>query len=88
MVNKPFRYISDNILASSTFGCVKMSDFVPNIRPLKRIVSKQKVYGDAALNETTFRSFVNGDFDVYDRPLNLLWAVDTERNHHWEMRQA
>ena len=64
-----------------------MSDFVPNNRHLSKVLifsfhSKktaaeahrelQKVYGDAALSETTcrdwFRRFKDGDFDVDDRP--------------------
>ena len=64
-----------------------MSDFVSNIRYLREVLilsfySKktaaeahrelQKVYGDAALSETTcrywFRRFKDGDFDVDDRP--------------------
>ena len=64
-----------------------MSDFVPNNRHLRKVLifffhSKktateahreiQKVYGDAALSETTFRDwfrhFTDGDFDVDDRP--------------------
>ena len=64
-----------------------MSDFVPNNRHLREVLifffhSKktaaeahrelQKVYGDAALSETTcrdwFRRFKDGDFDVDDRP--------------------
>ena len=87
MVNKPFWHISDFVLASYTFGYVKMSDFVPNNRHLREVLifffhSKktaaeanwelQKVYGDAALSETTcrdwFRRFKDGDFDVDDRP--------------------
>ena len=63
-----------------------MSDFVPNNRHLREVLlfffySKktaaeahrelQKVYGDAALSETTcrdwFRRFKDGDFDVDDR---------------------
>ena len=70
MVNKPFRYISDFVLASYTFGCVKMSDFVPNNRHSRQLLifffhSKktaaeahqelQKVYRDATLSETTCR---------------------------------
>ena len=66
---------------------MKMSDFVPNYRNLREVLifffhSKktaaeahrelQKVYGDAALSETTcrdwFRRFKDGDFDVDDRP--------------------
>ena len=65
-----------------------MSDFVPNNRHLRKVLifflhSKQtateahrelqKVYGDAALSETTcrdwFRRFKDGDFEVDDRPL-------------------
>ena len=87
MVNKPFWQISDFVLASYTFACVKMSDFVPNNRHLlevlifffhtKKTAAKahrdlQKVYEDAALNETTcrdwFHRFKDGDFDVDDRP--------------------
>ena len=64
MVNKPLLHISDFATASYTFGCVKMSDFVPNNRHLRKVLifffhSKkttveahrelQKVYGDAAL---------------------------------------
>ena len=64
-----------------------MSDFVPNNHHLREVLifffhSKktaaeahrelQKVYGDAALSETTcrdwFRRFKDGDFDVDDRP--------------------
>ena len=64
-----------------------MSDFVPNNRHLREVLicffhSKktvaeahrelQKVYGDAALNETTwhdwFCRFKDGDFNVDDRP--------------------
>ena len=64
-----------------------MSDFVPNNRHLREVLifffhSKKtateahreilKVYGDAALSETTcrdwFRRFKDGDFDVDDRP--------------------
>ena len=64
-----------------------MSDFVPNNRHLLEVLiffihSKktaaeahrefQKVYGDAALSETTCRDwsrrFKDGDFDVDDRP--------------------
>ena len=47
-----------------------MSDFVPNNRYLHREL--QKVYGDAALSETTcsdwFRRFKDGDFYVDERP--------------------
>ena len=87
MVNKPFWHISDVVLAPYTFSCVKMSDFMPNNRHLREMLifffhSKktaaevhrelQKVYGDAALSETTcrdwFRRFKHGDFDVDDRP--------------------
>ena len=72
MVNKPFWQISDLVLASYTFGCVKMSDFVPNNRHLRNVLifffhSKkmaaeahwklQKNYGDAAVCETRFRSW-------------------------------
>ena len=86
MVNKPFRHIRDFALASYTFGCVKMSDFMPNNHHLRKVLifffhSKkttaeahrqlQKVYGDAALSETTccdwFPRFKDGDFDVDDR---------------------
>ena len=75
MVNKSFQYISGFVLASYTFGCEKMSDIVPNNS--KKTAAEahrehQKVYGDAALSETTcrdwFRRFKNGDFDVDDRP--------------------
>ena len=64
-----------------------MSDFVPNNRHLRKVLifilhSKkmadgahrelQKVYGDAALRETTcrdwFRRLKDGDFDIDDRP--------------------
>ena len=87
MVSKPFRHISDFVLASYTFGRVKMSDFVTNNRHLREELilffpSKktaagahrelQKVYGDAALSETTsrnwFRRFKDDDFHVDDRP--------------------
>ena len=87
MVNKPFLHISDFVLASYTFGCVKMSNFVPSNRHLRGVLifffhSKktaavahrelQKVYGGAALSETTCRNwfsrFKANDFDVDDRP--------------------
>ena len=64
-----------------------MSDFVPNNRNLQEVLSFffhskktafeahrkiQKVYGDAALSEKTyrdwFRRFKDGDFDGDDRP--------------------
>ena len=72
MVNKPFWHISDFVLASYTFGCVKISDFVPNNRHLREVLifffySKktvdeahwklQKVYEDAARSETTCRDW-------------------------------
>ena len=38
MVNKPFWHISDFVLASYTFGCVEISDFVPNIRHLREVL--------------------------------------------------
>ena len=72
MVNKPFWHISDFVLPSYTFGCVKMSDFVPNNRHLRGVLifffhSKktaveahrklQKFYGDAALSETSCRDW-------------------------------
>ena len=66
---------------------MKMFDFVPNNRNLREVLNfifhskkkvaeahreLQKVYGDAALSESTFRNwfrhFKDGDFDVYDRP--------------------
>ena len=74
-------------MASYTFGCLKVSDFVPNNRHLREVLifffhakksaaeahrEFQKVYGDAAISETTcrdwFRRFKDGDFDVDDRP--------------------
>ena len=70
MVNNPLWHISDFILASYTFACVKMSDFVRNNRHLWEVLifflhSKktsaeahrelQTVYGDDALSETTWR---------------------------------
>ena len=72
MVNKTFWHISDFVLASYTFGCVKMSNFVSNNRHLREMLifffhSKktaaeahrelQKVYEDAALSETTCRDW-------------------------------
>ena len=69
MENKPFWHISDFVLASYIFGCVKVFDFVPNNRHLREVLifflhSKkttaeahqelQKVYVDAALSETTY----------------------------------
>ena len=68
MVNKRFWHISDFVLASYTFGCVEMSDFVANNRHLWEVLifffhsnktateahqELQKVYGDAALCKTT-----------------------------------
>ena len=38
MVDKPFWHISDFVLASYTFGCVKMSDFVPNNRHFQEVL--------------------------------------------------
>ena len=38
MVNKPFWHIIDFVLASYTFGCVKMSYFVPNNRHLRQVL--------------------------------------------------
>ena len=38
MLNKPFWHISDYVLASYTFSCVKMSDFVPNNRHLQEML--------------------------------------------------
>ena len=38
MVNKPFWHISDFVLASYTFSCVEMSDFVPNNRYLREVL--------------------------------------------------
>ena len=38
MVNIPFWHISDFVLASYNFGCVKMSDFVPNNRHLREVL--------------------------------------------------
>ena len=80
-------HISDFVMASYSFGCVKMCDFVPNNRHLREVLifffhSKKtaaeahrklhKVYGDAALSETTcrdwFHCFKDGDFNVDDRP--------------------
>ena len=66
---------------------MKKSDFVPNDRHLREVIifffhskktataahrEHQKVYGNAALSETTCRNwfyrFKDGDFDVDDRP--------------------
>ena len=38
ILNKPFWHISDFVLASYTFGCVKMSDFAPNNRHLREVL--------------------------------------------------
>ena len=38
MVNKPFYHISDFVLASYTFSCMKTSDFVPNNRHLREVL--------------------------------------------------
>ena len=38
MVNKPFWHIGDFVLALYTFGYVKISDFVPNIRHLRKLM--------------------------------------------------
>ena len=69
LVNKPFWHISDLVLV---FGCVKMSDFVPNNCHLREVLifffhSKKtaaeahrelhKVYGYAALSETMYRDW-------------------------------
>ena len=65
MINKPFRHISDFVLASYTFGYVIMSNFAPNNCRLREVLifffhSKKtvaethrellKAYGDAALS--------------------------------------
>ena len=55
MVNKPFWHINDFVLASYTFGCVNISDFLPNNRHLWEVLI------------SSFHS-KNGDFDVDDRP--------------------
>ena len=72
MVNKLFLHISDFVLTSYTFGCVKMSDFVSNNRYLREVLilffhaqktaaethpELQKVYGDATISETTCRDW-------------------------------
>ena len=72
MENKPFWQFSDFVLASYTFGCVKMSDFVPNNRHLREVLifffhfkktgpeahrKLQKVYRDTFLNEKTCRDW-------------------------------
>ena len=72
IINKLFWHNSDFVLASYTFGCVKMSDFVPNNRHFREVLifffhSKktaaeahrelQKVYWDAALSESTCRDW-------------------------------
>ena len=83
MVNKPFRHISDFVLPPYTLGCVKISDFVPNNRHFQKVLifsficfieahrDLRKLYGDAALSETTcsdwFRRLKDGDFNVDDR---------------------
>ena len=79
MVNKPFRHISDYVLASYTFLCVKMSNCVPNNRHLREVLifffhSKkkstevhrelQKVYGHAARSETTCRDWFRRSKDA------------------------
>ena len=79
MVNKRFWHISDFVLASYTFGSVKISDFVPNNRHLREVLifffhSKktaaeahrelQKVYGDAARSETMCRDWFRGFKDA------------------------
>ena len=72
MVNKPFWNISDFVLASYTFGCVKNCLLSFEENGDWRASRAPKIYGDAALSETTcrhwFRRFKDGDFDVDDRP--------------------
>ena len=46
-------------MASYTFGCVKMSDFVPNNRHLREVLI---FFFD------WFRRFKDSDFDIDDRP--------------------
>ena len=68
MTHKSLYYISDSVLASYTFGCVKMSDFVPHNRQWREVLifffhSKEtateayrailKFCGDAAVSDTT-----------------------------------
>ena len=80
MVNKPFWHIGDFVLASYTFGCVKISDFVPNNRHLQEVLifffhlkktaaeahrELQKFYGDAALSETMCRDWFRRFKDGY-----------------------
>ena len=61
MVNKPFWHISDFVLVSYTFDCVKMSDFVA--APIETTC------------RNWFRRFKDGDFDVEDR--KMAWFVDS-----------
>ena len=64
MVNKLFWHISDFVLASYTFGCVKMSDFVPNNRHFPEVL----IFFFHCTCCDWFRHFKDGDFDVVDRP--------------------
>ena len=60
MVIKPFWHISDFVLASYTFVCVQMADFVPNNRHLREVLI-------FFFYSNGFRRFKDGDFDVDDR---------------------
>ena len=81
---KPAKLKSSRYFLSTprTFGCVKMSHFVPNNRHLREVLifffhlmktaaeahrEFQKCY-DATLSEIWFLRFKDGDFDVDDRP--------------------
>ena len=70
MVNKPFLHISDFVLALYTFGCVKMSDFVPNNRHLREVLifffhSKKT----AAEAHREFQKFFEDADVIYHEPI-------------------
>ena len=77
MVNKPFWHISDFVLASYTFGCVKMSDFVPDNPHLREVLifffHSKKTVAEAHRELQKFTEMLlqvkqRADSEVDDRP--------------------
>ena len=113
-LDEPFLHISDFVLASYTFGCVEISDFVPNNchfqevsiffsfeenggwsasrapKRLRRCCSKWKTvpWLLPSLQRQWFWCWRPSAWrkakNLRRRWCYLLWAVETERNHHWE----
>ena len=68
MANKPFCHISVFVLASYTFYCVKMSDFVPNKGYLRGVLIFLFRSKKTAAEVHRGLQKVYGDLDVKDRP--------------------